>query len=353
MAVGRGQGMSIELAELQESARHLVTDLGVATDETALWSHIVELGWLLTIVPEALGGLDAGPRGACALQQELGRGLSTAPFLPAMLALDAICQSSHMEQAQWIERLIGGEQVTASLAASNVRLVGGKLEGVITGVPSADRAGLLLLWDTDCQWVALVGLAQAGVEIDGRATWDQTRRLFDVRLSGVALSDQMLLAEDSEAQLLVRRLLALRDFGLAADAIGGASALLERTVDHLQTRVQFRRPLALFQALKHRCADMKAAIAAAEALLLDALLQMGDQLTSPAAGHRSMGAKLLACSTFAQVAEDCLQLHGGIGMAEEHPCHLYLKRALLTEHLGESPDVCAAEIGRQILDRYR
>ena len=140
-----------------------------------------------------------------------------------------------------------------------------------------------------------------------------------------------------------------RDFALAADAIGGADALLKQTVEYLQTRVQFKRPLAMFQALKHRCADLKAATAAADAMLSDALHRVDGNLGGAEAELKAKGAKLLATTTFMRVAEEGLQLHGGIGMADEHPCHLYLKRALLSEQLGGANDSYAASIAAGLL----
>jgi alkylation response protein AidB-like acyl-CoA dehydrogenase len=341
--------MSVELTELQDSARRVLDGAGLAAAEEAIWSQIIELGWLLVAVPEALGGLEAGVLGATTMHAELGRRLSTAPYLPAMLAVDAICQSDLVERESWLERLVGCELITASLAECGIRANGNRLDGTATGVQSADSASHILVWTACNDVVALVALDQSGVEIVARPTWDQTRRLFDVRLASVDLADQTILAEGADAGVLIQRLLAQRDFALAADAIGGASALLDLTVEHLQTRVQFKRPLAMFQALKHRCADMKASIAAAEAMLSDGLRRVGDGLDSADARHKSMGAKMLATSMCARVAEDCLQLHGGIGMADEHPCHLFLKRSLLSEQLSGSANAYAAELALGLL----
>jgi alkylation response protein AidB-like acyl-CoA dehydrogenase len=90
--------------------------------------------------------------------------------------------------------------------------------------------------------------------------------LFDLQFDAVELEEHHIVASGSQAQALAMRLGVQRDFLLAADAVGGAAALLQMTVDYLQARTQFGRPLALFQALKHRCADLKAQTEAAEAL---------------------------------------------------------------------------------------
>ena len=341
--------MTVELTELQDSARRVVNDAGLAAAEETLWSQVIELGWLMVAIPEAMGGLDAGVSGTCTMLAELGRGLSTAPYLPAMLAVDAVCHSDIGGRDQWLERMLGGELITASLSESHVVSDGSRLSGTLTGVQSAASASHVLLWTAARDAVFLVALQQAGVDVLVRPTWDQTRRLYDVQLTDVPASQQVLLAEGSAAAVMIRRLLALRDLASAADAIGGANALLALTIEHLQTRKQFKRPLAMFQALKHRCADLKAAIVSAEALLQDTLRQLEDELSTEEAGIKAKGAKLFATSMFARVVEDSLQLHGGIGMADEHPCHLFLKRALLSEQLGVSGNACAMEIAGSLL----
>jgi alkylation response protein AidB-like acyl-CoA dehydrogenase len=125
------------------------------------------------------------------------------------------------------------------------------------------------------------------------------------------------------------------------------------TVEHLCTRKQFGRPLALFQALKHRCADLKTQLAAVQALLEDTLLGLQQYRDGPeaarAAALAAQKAKYLACNVYAKVTEEALQLHGGIGMAVEYPCHLFLKRSMLNEHLGAGEDDYTAAIADALL----
>ena len=331
--------MSDHLAELRESARQVVDGLGLSAGEDKTWSLISELGWLLTTVPEQLDGLGLGIEALCQLQSELGRGLSPAALLPAVMTLEAVCDSDIAAKASWIERLGGGEYVACSLAGSSLSqsdAEAGTISGLVSAVHAADRANLLLAWTSDENCVALLSLQQAGVELLERATWDATRRLFDIRFSNVELDENLVLARGDNAAVLVAKLCALRDFAIAADSLGGADALLSLTVEHLKMRQQFGRPLALFQALKHRCADLKTQLAGAEALMQASLAKAGNQTADDGTCLAAKKAKFLACSVFAGVAEEALQLHGGIGMASEHPCHLFLKRAMLNEHLGSA-----------------
>lgn len=344
--------MSEYLNELRDSASQVIAGTETPATEQVLWPLIVELGWLLTMVPEELDGLGLGVQEACALHTELGRGLCQAPFLPAMLVIDALVQSGRDDRADTIMQMVGGECMTASLANSSLLLdtQAGTVSGTLAAVLSADNASQVLLWTGNGELVALVSTGQAGVTLQPRETWDTTRRLFDVSFDSVPVDALTVLAEGAAAATMLARLETLRDFGLAADCVGAASALLDITVEHLQTRKQFGRPLALFQALKHRCADMKTLIAGADALLLDSFTRIdSDDLAAEGVRVAASKAKLLACSAFSRVAEEALQLHGGIGMAQEHPCHLFLKRAMLSEHLGCGPEQEADRVAADLL----
>lgn len=336
------------LNELRASARQVMDGEGTAAEETTLWPLTVELGWLLTAVPEELDGLGLGVHGVSMLHTELGRGLAQVPFLAASLAVDAIVQSDSDNKAELIGRFTTGECATAALADASTLTISDSLNGQISAVPSADTASELLVSTNDC--VALVKLDQEGVESTARGTWDTTRRLFDVTFTNVSLDAQTVLARGEAAAQLNARLQSLRDFALAADCVGAAAGLLDITIEHLNTREQFGRPLALFQALKHRCADMKTQIDAAEALLADSLSRISDeQLADIDCQFLAKKAKLVACNMFASVSEEALQLHGGIGMASEHPCHLFLKRSMLNEHLGSGDGNYDLEIADRFL----
>lgn len=339
--------MRTELSELQDSARQVLAGLGLAAGEQASWARIVELGWLMISTDEELGGLGMGLAGACALQVEMGRQLATVPFLPAVLAIEALAHGAIADKVQWLERLTTGEVYVASPLADSALSVQRdsqgvvRLTGAVVAVPSADRASHVLVSTINGDYLGLVATGQPSVAVIERPTWDRTRRLFELQCDAVELEEHHIVASGPQAQSLALRLAVQRDFLLAADAVGGAAALLQLTVDYLQARTQFGRPLALFQALKHRCADLKAQTEGAEALLLDSLTRFGEQADS-AGGIASVelagkAAKQLACAAYATVAEESLQLHGGIGMTSEHVCHLFLKRAMLTEHLGREP----------------
>lgn len=344
MEVRGGQRMNSELRQLTDSARQVVTGQGLAADEQAGWQLIAELGWLMVAVPEEQGGLGLGPVALAALHRELGRGLATMPFLPQILAIDAVAHSDLADGEGLLEAMMRGERrVATPLGESSFEIVeqddGGVLiNGSAVALPSLDLANYALVASSDSGCVALVAMDKPGITVSYRPTWDATRRLFELHLHNVSVASSRLLARGPAAVNLCRRLSIQRDFALACDAAGGASALLDKTVAYLQTRQQFGRPLALFQALKHRCADLKAEVEGAQALLdanlAAAMDEAGRLEVSKTVEFAACEAKKLASDAFAAVAEESLQLHGGIGMTEEHDCHLFLKRALLNEHLG-------------------
>jgi alkylation response protein AidB-like acyl-CoA dehydrogenase len=323
--------MSMTRAELQDAARKAFGEGGLAPDADRSWSLITEMGWLMMAVPEALGGLGLGREAAGVIHTELGRALVPGPAITQMLVIEALCAAESLpERDALLARAMGGEVMTASLA-------GAGSAGSLTGVPDADRASHILV--IEAARVALVPMA--GAEIQPRETWDKTRRLFDVRLD--ARSAGILLAQGDAAAALGRQIEAQRLFALAGDSLGGADAILDLTVDYLKTRHQFGRPLAMFQALKHRVANMKTWLSAAEALFWSRAIDVSAALPE-------LGAlKAHATTVYRVIAEESIQLHGGIGLTMEHHCHLFLKRALLNCALGGDTDHWEEQAGRHAL----
>lgn len=345
--------MELDPGELQDSARQALSDAGLPANEEKTSKFMVDLGWLLLSVPGDVGGLGQGLSAASALYLEMGRSLCSPAFLSSMLALEAMTSAPYAPERQaCIDRILDGQHVAVPLVRSFAQLstsASGRplLSGKARGVPSADRACELLIWPQNGAYVALVPASGPGINVMSCPTWDETRRLFEVEFSDVELEPYRILAEGEAAREVALSLHTHLDFALAADCVGGAAALLEMTVAYLGTRKQFGRPLAMFQALKHRCADRAVSLAAAEALLL-ANLRIYD-CGGQEGVALAMMAKSIASSAFRSVAEDAIQLHGGIAMTSEHPSHLFLKRALLNEHIGTPNLQCEMDLGARTL----
>ncbi|SFO35643.1 acyl-CoA dehydrogenase family protein [Sphingomonas sp. OK281] len=315
--------MSMTRAELQDAARQAFGDSGLAPDAGKSWGLVAEMGWLTMTVPEERGGLGLGGEAAGVIHTELGRALVPGPMIAQMLVIEALCAADKFpERDDLLARAMGGEVMTASLS------LGDRLDCV----PDADKASHVLV--VEPERVALVALGSA--TITARDSWDKTRRLFDVAPRGPGFT----LATGDAATALARRLEAQLLVAIAGDSLGGAAAILELTIEYLKIRHQFGRPLALFQALKHRVADMRTWLSAAEALFWA-------RTTDPAATLIGIGAlKAHACDVYRAIAEDAIQLHGGIGLTMEYHCHLFLKRATLNAVLGGDADHWEACAGR-------
>lgn len=306
--------MNMDRTELQDSARKAFGEAGLAPDTHASWAKLTEMGWFMMTVPESQGGLGMGREALGVIHYELGRALVPGSAIAQMLVIEALAVTG---QNDLLERAMGGEVMTTDLC----------------NALDADTASHILLVSDDSIALAPVG------SFTHHVTWDETRRLFNT-----SADEKILLASGADAAALAKRLRSQLLFMLAADSLGGAEAALSMTIEYLKTRRQFDRPLAMFQALKHRVADLKIAHRAAEALLWDR-----------AAGEPSlaeMGALKAHCtSAYARIAEETIQLHGGIGLTQEYPCHLFLKRAFLNCALGGGADYWEEQAGRFAMEK--
>lgn len=322
--------MTVSRAELHDAAQKAFGQGELAPDAEKSWNLIAEMGWLMMAVPEELGGLGLGAEAAGVIHGALGRTLVPGPAIAQMLVIEALSAADALpERDDLLARAMGGEVMTASLA-------GTASDKALACVPDADRASHVLV-ASDAR---VLLLPIDGATVSPRDSWDRTRRLFDVAPGN---SDGLVLAEGDAAAALSRRLQMQLLFALAGDSLGGADAVLGLTIEYLNTRRQFDRPLALFQALKHRVADMKTWLSAAEALFWS-------RAADPDASLADMGSlKAHATTVYRTIAEEAIQLHGGIGLTMEHPCHLFLKRAMLNCALGGDADRWEEEAGRQAL----
>lgn len=307
--------MSMDRSELQDSARKAFGEAGLVPDAKTSWANLAEMGWFMMTVPEAQGGLGMGREALAAIHYELGRTLVPGPAIAQMVVIEALVATG---QAELLERAMAGEVVTLCLL----------------NTPEADRAAQCLMIFPDNK-IALTPVVKAV----HRSTWDETRRLFEVTPGEIT---ELVAAEDGRG--LAERLQANMLLMISADSLGGADAALGMTIDYLKTRRQFDRPLAMFQALKHRVADLKIALSGAEALLWSranndtTLAQMG-------------ALKAHCCAIYKNIAEEAIQLHGGIGLTQEHPCHLFLKRAFLNCALGCDADHWEEMAGRALMEK--
>ncbi|SFB20183.1 Acyl-CoA dehydrogenase [Amycolatopsis marina] len=336
--------------DLRASVRDLLTDrcdpesvLGrIETDQPcdlSLWRTLAaDLGVAGLQVPEALGGHGASVRESAVVLEELGRGVAPVPFLSsAVLATSALlaADTSRPEVAEPLAKLAAGEQVgvlavvlstwPGAAFPQGVRAEGdGVLTGTVGTVADAAAADLLLVpaIGQDGPELHAVEASAAGVAVTGRVSLDPTRQVADVALDrarGIPIAT----GDHATAALTT----ALRTGAglLASEQLGIAQWCLDETVSYVKQRFQFGRPVGSFQALKHRLADLYLQLVSARA----AARYAADVLASdnPDAAVAVALAQSYCSDIAVHAAEECVQLHGGIGMTWEHPAHLYLKRA--------------------------
>lgn len=311
--------------ELRDSARKGLGSDGLMPPAEQSWDRLIAMGWFAMAVPEDHGGLGLGTEALAAVQIELGRALVPGPAIAQMLAIDVLCSVPDFSRRDaLLATAMAGQRIGLSLELQQA--------SALTCVPDADMATQMLVLAPDRIALAAIGSTTQ------RETWDETRQLFDVEIG-----EEAAIATGAEAHKAYMRALGRLLVALSADAIGAADAVLEMSIDYLKTRRQFDRPLAMFQALKHRVADMKIAVVAAEALLWSR--------TDDHASLEELGAlKAFATTASCRVAEEAVQLHGGIGLTVEHPCHRFLKRAYLDAALGGDADYWNGFAGRAALD---
>jgi alkylation response protein AidB-like acyl-CoA dehydrogenase len=348
-----------EQVELTHTVRALVArragtlDLRAAIEtehgyDAELWQTLCEqIGVAALAIPEEYGGAGFSSFETHLVLEELGAPLTPSPLLGSgVLATQAVLRSRNTEAAERIlPGLASGDSVAAlAWADADGRLRPDTATVVATGSGDAltlDGAAGLVLDGAAADLLLVIARTDAGIglfEVDPAATGvtreptpalDSTLRFATVRFDGAAAT-----AISTDYADALPALYAIGATAVTALQTGGARRALELTVAYLKEREQFGRPLASFQALKHRCADLvvetetsvsmswSAAWAIAQADLSDWSGEAADE-----AVRQASSAKAWCSEAFSRVTGEMIQLHGGIAITWEHDAHLYFKRA--------------------------
>ena len=290
-------------------------------------------------VPESAGGAGASWRETAVVAEELGRSVAIVPFLgSAVLATAALLSAG---ESELLAQVAAGDR-TAALAVplstwpggpfpTSVTEDGGALSGTVTSVADARAADVLLVPATGGDGPSL--WAVEGAAVTPRTSLDMTRPLGDVALAGARARE---IARGRAAEQAVADALTVGAGVLASEQLGLAEQCLETTVAYLKTRYQFGRPIGSFQALKHRTAMLWVEVTRARAAARYAAGCLATQDPDTAV---AVAVAASVCSDVAVLAaEECVQLHGGLGFTWEHPAHLWLKRAKADQIALGTPD---------------
>ena len=322
------------------------------TYDDGLWHAVAgELGCAGLLIPERDGGAGASYREAASVAEALGAAVAPVPFLgsavvatAALLSVAAATAGTPALAVTDLLRRLADGGATAALAAGfttaprrafpfSVRVAGSRpgdaqagvarLRGTVSGVADALPAGVLLVpADGVPPALYLVDVSGAGVAKAPVTSLDMTRQLCDLSFDDAPAT---LIASGAAATRAIGAALTAGAAMLAAEQVGLAQRCLDMTLAYVKQRHQFARPVGSFQALKHRLADVWVGVTQARAASRYAAACL-------AAGHPDTDvavavAKAYCSEVAVRAAEECVQMHGGIGFTWEHPAHLYLKRA--------------------------
>jgi alkylation response protein AidB-like acyl-CoA dehydrogenase len=334
-----------------------VRDLAQSEDgfERDYWWQGAELGWTSLLVPEEHGGGSISGAGVVDLTlvaDAFGANAAPGPLLPTNVVAAALARSGSDEQrAELIPALLAGELV-ATWAVSEPPPNDGL--GTIATTATADGDGFVLSGskspvEAAAQSEQLLvtartddGLTQflvpadaSGVTITPIKSIDLTRRYARVDLDDVRVPASAVVGTPGAADADVERQLQLAIVMLTAECVGAAQRVFDFTVDWAFARYSFGRPLASYQELKHRFADMKMWLEASHALASAAAHEVQDEARG--APETVSVAKAYTGQYLAELVQDCVQMHGGIGLTYDHDIHLYLRRVTVDRVTYGSP----------------
>lgn len=317
----------------------------------ALWHQMAELGWTGFLVSEDQGGSDFGVTGLAQVMEAAGRTLTASPLLSTALLGASLLELGGTEEqkAEYLPPLVAGELIvalaleeaahhaptriatTAQRDGAGYRLTGRKcfvLDGHIaemlvvaarTGGGRDDRQGITLF---------LVPARTAGITRT-RTIMVDSRNAARVQLDGVSVGPEAVLGQVDGGADLLDQVLDRARAGLAAEMLGSASEAFERTVQYLKDRKQFGVAIGTFQALKHRAAQMFCEVEATRSAVMAATAAL-DAQANDAALLASL-AKAKASDTLFLCGNEGVQMHGGIGMTDEHEIGFFMKRARVAQ----------------------
>ena len=344
-----------------------------------VWQRIgQELFWPALMVPERFGGMGLGFVELAILMEQSGRFLLGSPlFATACMATPALLMGNNEAlQAQWLEAIASGNTratlafaSVAGLEADSVQAVaepqgdGWTVSGHYAQVIDGACADVLIIaarapGSHGAQGIRLFALpgTAPGVIATPLPTMDQTRRLARIDLHQVQVNTAQQLCGPDQGWTVLRDTLLIAAIGLAAEQTGGAQQALDLTLAYIAERRQFKRTIASFQAIKHRCADMmlhvecaRSAAYYAACVAQERLAPDGDANVAKELELAAATAKIHASEVFFLCAAESIQLHGGVGFTWEYDPHLYFKRARASEQLLGNPALHRERIAGHIL----
>jgi len=329
--------------------------------DPAFWKKLTELGWTGMLIPEAYGGVEGTLTDMIVVAEEAGRSVMPGPFYATAVTGTTllVLAGSEDQKNLYLSKVAEGDHlltlaVLESDGAFQSESVGtfaehGQGRFTLTGekrfVPDAHVADTIIVAARTSRGTApgrgvslfLVDAGSEGLRIEQMPSVDTSRRICRVVMENVVVEESRLLGEIDQAWPHIERATELTHVPFCCELVGLAEKALEMVVDYLKVRVQFDRPIGIFQALQHRCADLMVGVELGKSLAYYACYATEKNLPdAPVA----LAMAQAYCSEMAQhTMSDCIQLFGGIGFTWEHDLHLYQRRTIsLAMNMGTTEE---------------
>ena len=325
---------------------------GAAGHSPQLYAQLADIGAIGALFPESAGGLGGAGFDISLVFECLGRGLLTEPLLGALLVGQGLVLAGNAEQQALLPDIIEGKLLAAfahdepgsHYERSNVSTQADKSTNgwVLNGAKGVVSFG------EQAQWL-LVSARVSGEQFDEQGialflvpgdakglSWRSYQRFdggraSELKLDNVPLGEGALLGTTADGFAVLGRIFDYALLALASESIGAMDVAKQFTLEYLQTRKQFGVPIGSFQALQHRMADLLLEVEQARSSVINAAAAI-DEPESIARSKALAAAKYTVGRIGTLVAEECIQLHGGIGMTWELPFAHYAKRLVMIDH---------------------
>jgi alkylation response protein AidB-like acyl-CoA dehydrogenase len=337
----------------------------------AMWQQFAELGVIGALLREEDGGFGGGGFDIAVVFEALGRGLVLEPFLGSVvLAAEAIAAAGDDAQKARLASIADGSAIAGfahdepethyELARVQTRAERSGEDWVLNGAKAVVAQGEAADWfvvsartggaidDEAGISLFLVPKEAAGVQVAGSPTIDGGR-VAELRFEDVRLDAGALLGAQGQGYPVLERAVGRGILALCAESLGAMEAAKAATLDYLRTRKQFGVPIGSFQALQHRMADLLLEIEQARSAVINAAAALDSERIVRERALSAAKASIGRIGTL--VAEECIQLHGGIGMTWELPLAHYAKRLVMIDHqLGDEDHHLArySALGRRL-----
>jgi alkylation response protein AidB-like acyl-CoA dehydrogenase len=332
------------------------------------WRRGADLGWTSLLVSEERGGGTISGSGLVDLTliaHEFGRHAAPGPLVSSNVVAGALSEGFADAHAGVLADVLSGAAIASwclaergqfnslddlglSISVDGDHVV---LNGIKRPVESAAQASYLLVTGRSTSGLSqvLLPVDTAGLSIEPMNSVDLTRRFSVVRFDDVRLPLQAVVGEIGKADRQVEHQLRIAVVAHNAEAVGAMQTAFDMTVAWAFDRYSFGRPLASYQELKHRFADMFTWLQASHAINDAAAIAVA--AGSPEATELVSAAKAFIGDYGTELLQDCVQIHGGIGVTFEHDLHLYLRRATLNRALYGTPTEHLQRIAAAVAER--